>query len=81
MYAVAIGFHFLAVENAFRNEHGPAYRRTGRFVLAGASVLGWGVGMLFALPLHVLALLVAFLSGAIIMTNCLPARCMISDSC
>ena len=46
-----------------------AYERTGRFTLAGMSVLGWGVGLLFALPRYGLALLVAFISGAIIMNS------------
>jgi hypothetical protein len=30
------------------------------------ALLGWGMGLLFALPGHILALLVAFISGAII---------------
>jgi hypothetical protein len=69
LYAVAIAFHFLAVDHALRDEHGAAYERVGRFVLAGMSVLGWGLGLLFPLPHYVLALLVAFISGAIIMNS------------
>lgn len=69
LYAVAIGFHLLAVDRAFREEHGAAYERTGRLVLASMSGIGWGAGLLFAFPQHVLALLVAFLSGAIIMNS------------
>jgi len=69
LYAAAIGFHFLAVDRELRREHGAAYDRIGRFVLAGMSVLGWGVGLLLALPAPVLAMLVAFVSGAIIMNS------------
>jgi hypothetical protein len=69
LYAVAIAFHFLAVEHALRREHGPAYACCGRFVLAAMSMLGWLAGLAFALPPYVLALLVAFLSGAIIMNS------------
>jgi hypothetical protein len=69
LYAAAIAFHFLAVDNALRNEHGALYERIGRRLLAAMAVLGWGAGILFALPLHVVALLVAFLSGAIIMNS------------
>lgn len=69
LYAAAITFHFLAVDHALRDEHGAAYERVGRFVLAGACLLGWGVGLLVALPHFVLALLVAFISGAIIMNS------------
>lgn len=69
LYTVAIALHFLAVDHALHNEHGTAYERIGRFVLAGMSVLGWGAGLLFALPDYVLALLVAFVSGAIVMNS------------
>ncbi|MGK6310761.1 hypothetical protein [Variovorax sp. DT-64] len=69
LYAVAIAFHFLAVDHALRHEHGAVYERVGRFVLAGMCVLGWVAGQLFALPHHVVAPLVAFLSGAIIMNS------------
>lgn len=69
LYAFALAVHFLGVDHALREEHGAAYERSGRFVLAAMSLLGWGVGLLFALPNYVLALLVAFISGAIIMNS------------
>jgi hypothetical protein len=69
LYAVAIAFHFLAVDHSLRSEHGSAYERTGRYVLAGSSLFGWGAGLVFALPQYGLALLVAFTSGAIIMNS------------
>jgi hypothetical protein len=69
LYAAAITFHFLALDHELRNEHGAAYERIGRFLLAGMCVLGWGVGLLFPLPPYVLALLLAFISGAIIMNS------------
>jgi len=69
LYATALTFHFLALDNSLRHEHGAAYDRIGRFILAGMAMLGWGMGQLIALPSHVLALLVAFISGAIIMNS------------
>jgi hypothetical protein len=69
MYAVPIALHFLSVDHSLRSEHGAAYDRIGRPVLAAMSLVGWGVGLLVALPPYVLALLVAFISGAIIMNN------------
>jgi hypothetical protein len=69
LYAVAIAGHFLALDHSLRNEHGAAYERIGRFILSGMSVLGWGMGLLFSLPHYGLALLVAFISGAIIMNT------------
>jgi len=69
LYAVAIAVHFLAVDHDLRHEHGAAYERQGRYVLAAMAIFGWVVGVLVALPHQVLALLVAFLSGAIIMNS------------
>lgn len=69
LFAVAIVFHFLSLDHALREEHGVAYERIGRFVLAGAALLGWAAALLLTLPRHLLALLVAFISGAIIMNS------------
>ena len=69
LYTAAITFHFLAVDHALRDEHGADYERVGRFILAAMSVAGWAVGTLVELPHVVLALLMAFISGAIIMNS------------
>jgi len=69
LYATAIALHFLAVDHSLNSEYGGAYRRIGRFVLGGMAVLGWGVGVLLAVPQPVLALMVAFISGAIVMNS------------
>jgi len=69
IYALAITFHFLALDHTLQHEHGDTYLRIGRFVLAIAAILGWISGLLFALPHHILALLVSFISGAIIMNS------------
>jgi hypothetical protein len=71
LYAVGIGCHLLAVDHALRREHRAAYERRGRFVLAGMVVLGWGVGVLVDLPRFAVAVLVAFLSGAVIVNSSL----------
>jgi hypothetical protein len=69
LYTVAFLCHFLAVDHALREEHGDTYQRVGRWVLASMCFLGWMVGVLFALPHYVLAMLVAFVSGAVIMNS------------
>jgi hypothetical protein len=68
-YATAITFHFLSVDHALRHEHGALYDGIGRYLLAAAALLGWASGLLVALPAYVLALMVAFISGAIIMNS------------
>ena len=69
LYALAVAVHFLTVDHEFREEHGEAYLKTGRFLLAGMAVAGWGLGLLVALPHHMVALLVAFLAGGIMMNS------------
>jgi len=68
-YVVAMMCHFLAIDHALREEHGAAFDRTGRFVLAATCVLGWGAGLLLTVPPFVIALLLAFVSGAVIMNS------------
>lgn len=69
IYAIAIAFHFLSIDHELRREYGHLYDRRGAYVLAGAALAGWGLGAIFALPLAALALLVALVSGAVIMNS------------
>lgn len=69
LYAVAIAGHFLAVDHELREEHGDAYRRRGRWLLAGASLGGWALGLLLVVPPIAISLMFALLSGAVIMTS------------
>jgi hypothetical protein len=69
LYTVAMIAHFLTIDHSLREDHGALYERTGRLLLAGMSLLGWGVGLVIPLPLYVLALMLAFVSGAIIMNS------------
>jgi hypothetical protein len=71
IFAVAITFHFLGVDHELHEEHGVAYWRLGRFILAGMAILGWGVAQLTMLSPTVLALLIAFISGAVIVNSAL----------
>jgi hypothetical protein len=69
LYALAMVIPFLALDYTLRHKHETGYDRFGRFMLAGAAGLGWLCGLLFSIPPAFLALLVAFISGAIIMTS------------
>ena len=71
LFSTAMAVHFLAVDHALSEEHGEAYARRGRYWLAAMVPLGWAVGQLLVLPLAVVALLVAFLSGAVIVNSSL----------
>jgi hypothetical protein len=69
LFAVAIAVHFIGVDRALHEEYGAVYERVGRYVLAAMPPLGWGVGMLITLPRSILASMVAFISGAVIMNS------------
>jgi hypothetical protein len=71
LYAVAMSFHFVGVDHLLREEHGARYDRIGRHVLAAMCAAGWAAGLLVSVPAGLLALSVAFVSGAIIMNSCL----------
>jgi hypothetical protein len=69
LFAVAIAVHFVGLDRALHEEYGAVYERIGRFVLAAMSLLGWGVGALVTVPRSILALMVAFISGAVILNS------------
>jgi hypothetical protein len=68
-YAVAMAVHFLTFDHGFREEAGGGYQRRGHLLLAAAAPIGWGLGLLFALPQDVLALMLGFLSGGVIVNS------------
>ncbi len=77
LYTLAMAAHFFTIEQSLHKEYGSLYRNVGRFVLAGAAIFGWAAGAFLRMPRGFVALLVAFLSGAIIMNSALmemPAK-------
>ena len=70
-YALAFGGHFLALDHSLFDQYRDDYLRRGRWLLAASCVLGWLLGLLLVLPPLALALLLAFISGGVIMTNAL----------
>lgn len=70
-FTLAFGGHFLALNHSLFAEFQGYYLRRGRWLLAAGCLLGWLVGMLLVLPPLALALVVAFISGGVIMTNAL----------
>jgi zinc transporter ZupT len=68
-YGIAMGFHFAVVDAAMRSHHRHVYRRTGRWLLAPAVIAGWAVGTFVPLSTVVVALITAFLAGAMLITS------------
>ncbi|TLS36606.1 hypothetical protein [Pseudalkalibacillus caeni] len=67
LYSIAMGLHFFVVDYSLRTHHKDRYTNKGRWILSIALLVGWGVGALTEIPDPMLALLFAFLSGAIIL--------------
>ncbi len=65
-YTFAMAVHCLGFDHRFRDELGDGYARRGHLLLAAAILAGWAAGLLFALPKDVLALMIGFLSGGVI---------------
>lgn len=69
LYALAMGLHFLGVHYALRREHGAAYDRVGRFLLAGAALAGWASAMLIEVPKPIVITGLGLVSGGVVMNS------------
>lgn len=67
LYALAMGLHFVVADHGLREHHHERYDQVGRWLLSAAALLGWTAGLGGRLDDAVLAVLVAFLSGAVIL--------------
>ena len=67
LYAFALGVHFVINDVALREHHRDAYRRVGRWVIAGAVLLGWAIGAATTVPERAIALVLAFIGGGVVL--------------
>ena len=67
VYAVAMGFHFVVNDQGLREDHGAAYDKRGRWILATAPLAGWAVGVLVTLPPLLVSSLFGFLMGGVVL--------------
>ncbi len=68
-YAVAMGLHFLSVGHGMHREYGTLYEKIGAWVLASCAVAGWSAGMLITLQKPVVAVLLGFVAGGVIVNT------------
>lgn len=66
-FAVAMGLHFLVNDTGLRHHHRRAYDRVGRWLLAGAVVVGWLVGSFLTVRSLTVGALTAFLGGGVVL--------------
>lgn len=67
LFFVAMLLKFVVNDHGLHNLHKDAYDNLGRWLLAGAVLLGWGIGAAIELPAMGPALLQSFLAGAVIL--------------
>ena len=68
-YAAAMGLHFLSVGHGMHREYGALYDRIGAWVLAACSFAGWATGILVTLDKPVVAVLLGFVAGGVIVNT------------
>lgn len=66
LFTFAMGLKFLISDFGLHEDHREEFDGMGRWILIGAVVLGWGVGLATEVPRAGLALLRAFLAGGIL---------------
>lgn len=67
LFAFAMAVHFVVNDYGLRKDHKGTYDRIGRWVLAGAVLAGWTLGLVVEVSEAFLAVLFAFLAGGVIM--------------
>jgi hypothetical protein len=66
-FFLAMALHFVVNDFGLRENHKHAYHKFGRWILAGAIIVGWVVGVGSELSQAAIALLFAFLAGGVIL--------------
>ncbi len=66
-FFAAMALHFLVNDHGLREHHEDRYDRVGRWILAGAVLLGWTFGTLTEVSEAALVTLTAFLGGGVIL--------------
>lgn len=67
VFGLAMGMHFVVVDFGLHEDFADAYHRIGRWVLAGAVLAGWLVGVAANVPEAIENSMIAFLAGGVIM--------------
>ncbi len=68
-YAAAMGLHFLSVGHGMHREYGVLYDRIGAWILSSCAFAGWATGMLINLDKPLVAVLLGFVAGGVIVNT------------
>ena len=69
LYAIAMALHFVGVDHALLREHGAAYMRVGRFVLAAAALAGWSIANVTEISPTTIITCLGLVSGGVVMNS------------
>ena len=67
LFAFVMALHFVVNDYGLREHHKSVYQRAGRWVLAAAVLFGWVIGLFAEVPEVVVAGLIAFLAGGVVL--------------
>lgn len=67
LFSFAMGLHYFVNDHNLREKHKEDYDAKGRFVLTGAIILGWLIGTVLKIPEALIALLVSFAAGGVML--------------
>lgn len=67
LFFIAMGVHFMTNDKALRATHSEDYDRYGRWLLAAAILIGWGIGAFADVHEWIISVLTAFLAGGVIL--------------
>lgn len=65
LFFIAIAFHFLVNDFAMQSHHEDDYHDSGRWIMGGAVVFGWNMGVVIQVSDLLLSILLAFIVGGI----------------
>lgn len=66
-FSLAMGVLFVVNDYGLREDHGDAYSRVGRWLLAGSVIVGWMGGIEWRLPQSAVASVTAAIAGGVIL--------------
>jgi hypothetical protein len=69
LFFIALALHFMVTDHGLHQHHKGSYLHVGHWVLTGAILLGWIIGLLVEIPEPAIAVLIAFLAGGVVLNT------------
>lgn len=66
-FFIALALHLVVMDRGLRDHYQNIYHDVGRWFLAAALLIGWGVGTAVGIPKPAISLFIAFVAGGIIL--------------